>query len=124
MPLTSPKSTLSRRAFIARSGAAGLGFAAVGGLGVGARCLEAAEPSRDGAELVSRIKDGEIRVGVEVAIRKNLMSAAGEAQYPAVLVRVVLANLDIFCRSAGRGIMGSYGFRSPGLGLTCGRSGR
>lgn len=76
------KSGLSRRVFLVRAGSAGLGLAAGGGVGLLAKSLRAAELPHDGVELVRKIKDAEIRAGVEAAIRKNLVSAASERQYP------------------------------------------
>jgi hypothetical protein len=75
-------SRLSRRAFIARSGTIGLGLASAAGWMAPRRGLHSAEPPSDALDWVRRIKDPEIRAGVEAAIAKNLVPAATERAYP------------------------------------------
>jgi hypothetical protein len=72
----------SRRVFLVRSGTAGLGLASAAGLGRLPRWFQAPEPPPDGAVVVRRIKDAEIRAGLEAAIAKNLIPAATERHYP------------------------------------------
>src|SRR6476660_1941719 len=62
----------SRREFIARSAAAGIGIAS-------ATCLAAEEATADATK---KIKDPEIRAGVAAAIQKNILPAAVETAYP------------------------------------------
>jgi hypothetical protein len=73
---------ISRRDFLVRSGAAGIGLASAAGLGLLPDGLRAAEPPSDGADWVSRIADADVRAGVEAAIARNLIPAATEKQYP------------------------------------------
>ena len=68
--------SISRRAFLSRSGAACLG------LGTIPAYLRAADPSPGVPDWVGRIADAEIRAGAEAAISKNLLSAATERAYP------------------------------------------
>ena len=84
MPVTldMDKSCLSRRNFLVRSGTVGIALASGVGSALLTNPLRSAESPQDGADLVRRIKDAEIRAGVEAAIRKNLLSAASERQYP------------------------------------------
>jgi hypothetical protein len=70
---------LSRRRFLQRAGATGLGLASVAGLN---SWLRGAEAPADGTDLVRRIADPEIRAGVEAAVFKNLIPAATERVYP------------------------------------------
>jgi hypothetical protein len=73
---------LSRRLFLKRSAAAGLGLAAYSRLQLAPSSLRAAEAPATGSELVRRIADPEIRAGVEAAVFKNLIPAASERVYP------------------------------------------
>ena len=72
----------SRRLFLKRSGATGLGFASLSVLGMAPCCLRAVEATSNGSELVRAIADSEIRAGVEAALFKNLIPAATERVYP------------------------------------------
>jgi hypothetical protein len=62
----------SRREFIARSAAFGIGIAS-------STCLAAGEGT---PEVLTKIKDPDIRAGVEAAIHKNILPAAVETAYP------------------------------------------
>ncbi len=75
-------SRFSRRLFLKRSGAAGLGLASLGGLQPGPLWLRAAEAPANEPDWVRRIGDPEIRAGVEAAVFKNLIPAATERVYP------------------------------------------
>ena len=68
----------SRRRFLTRSSQLGLGLASLGTCGWFADHTRAAELSDN---LVSKIKDPEIRAGVEAAIHKNILPAAVETAY-------------------------------------------
>jgi hypothetical protein len=57
-------------------------MAALAGTNLIPNCLYAAEPVADGAEVIRRIADAEIRAGVEAAVFKNLIPAASEIYYP------------------------------------------
>src|SRR5215216_3724032 len=70
---------LSRRTFLLKSAAAGI--AAGSGIGFVASRVSAADAPDDGSSLVGRIKDPEIRAGVDAAIRKNILPAAVETAY-------------------------------------------
>src|SRR5215212_11417608 len=70
---------LSRRKFLSISAAAGL--AAVGDIGLIANRASAAAVQENGSALVRRIKDPEIRAGVEAAIQKSILPAAVETAY-------------------------------------------
>jgi hypothetical protein len=70
----------SRRRFLKRSGASGLGLFA--GLQLGSRWLPAAEARVNESDRVRLIVDREIRAGVEAAVFKNLIPAATERVYP------------------------------------------
>jgi hypothetical protein len=72
----------SRRVFFVRSGNAGMGLASAAGLAWLPPCFQAADSHPDGAAVVRRIADAEIRAGVEAAIAKNLIPAATERVYP------------------------------------------
>ena len=72
---------LSRRAFIERSGAAGVGLA-VAAWGLPSDPLQAGESPRDDLAPVRKIADADIRAGVEAAIVRNLIPAATEQAYP------------------------------------------
>ena len=76
------QSRLSRRAFLGRSTAAGVGLAAAAGFERLPHGLCAAETSPDVKSLVQGIADAEIRAGVEAAIVKNLLPSAAEIPYP------------------------------------------
>jgi hypothetical protein len=69
--------SLTRRGFLSQSVAA-VGVAAV--CSIGSRAATTA--TNDGLEIVGRIKDPDIRAGVEAAIQKNLVPAAAEVAYP------------------------------------------
>src|SRR5438876_495986 len=76
----------SRRELLRRTWT-GSGLICAAGLGllpdsVRAADSRPAESPLDVAELLRRIADPEIRAGVEAAIRKNLLAAATERQYP------------------------------------------
>jgi hypothetical protein len=73
---------ITRRAMLARSGAAGIGLASVAGWGLWPRWLGAAETTADPAELIRKIADEEIRAGFEAAVLKNLIPAATERVFP------------------------------------------
>jgi len=77
-----PASRLSRRAFIARSGAVSLALASAFGSGPRRGPSHAADPPPDGTDWVRGIKDPEIRAGVDAAIAKNLLPAATQRAYP------------------------------------------
>src|SRR5436190_24176899 len=70
----------SRRNFLLKSAAAGL--AASSGINLISNCTSAAEAHGKSSELIQRIKDAEIRAGVEAAIQKNMLPAAVETAYP------------------------------------------
>src|SRR4051812_16823023 len=72
----------SRRRFLSRTCA--IGAAAVSSSFFSPRQeVRADEPPKDSvADLIRRIKDPEIRAGVDAAINKNLLPAATEAAYP------------------------------------------
>jgi len=72
----------SRRLFLMRSGATGLGLASLAGLQLGPAWLRAAEAPANESDWVHRIVDPEIRAGVEAAVFKNLIPAATERVYP------------------------------------------
>lgn len=75
-------SRFSRRLFLRRCGATGLGLASLAGLPLGPSWLRATEASTNGLDQVRRIVDPEIRAGVEAAVFKNLIPAATERVYP------------------------------------------
>src|SRR5438552_585378 len=78
-----PTLLLSRRRFCQQSAVAGMGLAsgiAVGSIARRARSADTGEST--GVETVRRIKDPEIRAGVEAAIQKNILPAAVETAYP------------------------------------------
>jgi hypothetical protein len=75
-------SHLSRRLFLKRSGAAGLGLASFARLQLAPCWLRAAEAPANESAPVRRIADPEIRAGVEAAVFKNLIPAATERVYP------------------------------------------
>jgi hypothetical protein len=75
-------SRISRRHFLKRSGAAGLGLAAFAGLQQAPSWLRAAEAPATESDWIRRIGDPEIRAGVEAAVFKNLLPAATERVYP------------------------------------------
>ena len=77
-----PTPRFSRRRFLERSGAVGLGLASTGGAGLSLRRMHGADSPSDGSEWIRRIKDPEIRASVEAAIVKNLIPAATERAYP------------------------------------------
>jgi len=72
----------SRRHFLKRSGAAGLGFASLAGLNWTPSRLPAAVEPATPSEWIRRIADPEIRAGMEAAVFKNLLPAATERVYP------------------------------------------
>ena len=72
----------SRRRFLQRSGAAGLGLASFAVGPLVSRRLPAAEAPAEESAWVHRIADPEIRAGVEAAVFKNLLPAATERVYP------------------------------------------
>jgi hypothetical protein len=72
----------SRRLFLMRSGATGLGLASLAGLPLGPSWLRAAEAPANESDWVHRIIDPEIRAVVEAAVFKNLIPAATERVYP------------------------------------------
>jgi hypothetical protein len=72
----------SRRLFLRRFGATGVGLAALGGPQFGGDWLGAAEAPANESDWVHRISDPEIRAGVEAAVFKNLLPAASERVYP------------------------------------------
>jgi hypothetical protein len=74
--------SFSRRLFLKRSGATGLGWAAFVGLEAAPGCLRAAESAPKEADWLRRIVDPEIRAGMEAAVFKNLIPAATERAYP------------------------------------------
>ena len=76
------RSRLSRRAFLRRSTAAGIGLAAAAGFERLPHGLCAAETPGDVKSLVQGIADAEILLGVEAAIVKNLLPPATEIPYP------------------------------------------
>jgi hypothetical protein len=71
---------LSRRRFLLKSAAVGL--AASGGIGLATNRVSATDGREEASELVRRVKDPEIRAGVEAAIEKNILPAAVETAYP------------------------------------------
>ncbi|MGD0539836.1 MAG: hypothetical protein ABSC03_19580 [Verrucomicrobiota bacterium] len=77
-----PGHPFSRRLFLQRSGAAGLGLASAADLSLAPAWLHAADAPQPGADWVHRIADPEIRAGVEAAVFKNLLPAATERVYP------------------------------------------
>ena len=72
----------SRRRFLQRSGAAGLGLASFAGLRLTSSLGQAADASSEAADWIHRIADPEIRAGMEAAVFKNLIPAATERVYP------------------------------------------
>jgi len=74
-------SCFSRRDFLKQSGSTGVALAAAG-VGPLGDWLRAEQSPSDGAALVRKIADAEIRAGVEAAIAKNLIPAATEQAYP------------------------------------------
>lgn len=72
----------SRRSFIKRSGAAGLGLASFSGLQFAPSRSSAAAQAADESKWIHQITDTEIRAGVEAAVFKNLLPAATERVYP------------------------------------------
>ena len=78
--ITHPR--FSRRLFLKRSGATGLGLASLAGLQLGPSWLDAAEAPAHEPDWVRRIVDPEIRAGVQAAVFKNLIPAATERVYP------------------------------------------
>ena len=72
----------SRRLFLKRSGATGLGLASFAGLQLAPSWLRAAEAPPNESDWIRRIADPEIRAGVEAAVFKNLIPAATERVYP------------------------------------------
>ncbi|MBI4324170.1 MAG: hypothetical protein HY674_02810 [Chloroflexi bacterium] len=75
-------SPFSRRLFLKRSGATGLGLASAAGLKLAPSWLRAADAPAHESDWVRRIADPEIRAGVEAAAFKNLIPAATERVYP------------------------------------------
>ncbi|HEY5909007.1 MAG TPA: hypothetical protein VJA21_00230 [Verrucomicrobiae bacterium] len=77
-----PDTPFSRRLFLKRSGAVGLGWASFGVLELAPTWIRAAEAPAKESEWIRRIVDPEIRAGVEAAVFKNLIPAATERVYP------------------------------------------
>jgi hypothetical protein len=75
-------SRLSRRSFLAHSGAMSVGLALAAGKNLIAQGLPAAESPPDPSRTIARISDPEIRAGAEAAILKNMLPAAVETDYP------------------------------------------
>src|SRR4051794_23084827 len=74
------RTDFSRRNFLIKAAATGL--AAGSGIDLISGRVGAAEALGKSSELVQRIKDAEIRAGVEAAIHKNILPAAVETAYP------------------------------------------
>jgi len=72
----------SRRLFLKKSVASGLGLASFARLQLASSWLRAAEQLPIGADWIPRITDPEIRAEVEAAVFKNLIPAATEQVYP------------------------------------------
>ena len=77
-----PGFPFSRRPFLKRSGAAGLGLASFAGVSLAPARLCAAEAPGSGTDWTRKISDPVIRAGVEAAVFKNLIPAATERACP------------------------------------------
>ncbi len=75
-------SRLSRRLFLRGAGTSGLGLVSLAGVQVTPLCLWAVESFTKDPDWIRRIKDPEIRAGMEAAIFRNLIPAATERVYP------------------------------------------
>jgi len=72
----------SRRSFLRESAAAGVGLASSVAWNLVSGCSDAGPARAETVEAIGRIKDAEIRAGVEAAVFKNLVPAATERSYP------------------------------------------
>jgi hypothetical protein len=73
---------LSRRSFLVRAGATGVGLVMAGRGNVFAGEAAANQPPADPSRMLAGIADPAIRAGMEAAILKNMVPAAVETDYP------------------------------------------